>query len=55
MNTFTYSYPVKVYFGEKAAADNLPAELAKVGKMCCSHTVAAQSRGQAFMMSLWAY
>lgn len=32
MNTFTYSYPVKVYFGEKAAADNLPAELAKVGK-----------------------
>ena len=31
MNTFTYSYPVKVYFGEKAAADNLPAELAKVG------------------------
>jgi len=32
MNTFTYSYPVKVYFGEKAAADNLPAELAKAGK-----------------------
>ena len=32
MNTFTYSYPVKVYFGEKAAADNLPAELAKVGR-----------------------
>ena len=32
MNTFTYSYPVKVYFDEKAAADNLPAELAKVGK-----------------------
>ena len=31
MNTFTYSYPVKVYFGEKAAAANLPAELAKVG------------------------
>ena len=31
MNTFTYSYPVKVYFGEKAAVDNLPAELAKVG------------------------
>lgn len=31
MNTFTYSYPVKVYFGEKAAANNLPAELAKVG------------------------
>ncbi len=31
MNTFTYSYPVKVYFGEKAAADNLAAELAKVG------------------------
>ena len=32
MNTFTYSYPVKVYFGEKAAANNLVAELAKVGK-----------------------
>ena len=31
MNTFTYSYPVKVYFGEKAAANNLTAELAKVG------------------------
>ena len=31
MNTFTYSYPVKVYFGEKAAAANLAAELAKVG------------------------
>ena len=31
MNTFTYSYPVKVYFGEKAAANSLPAELAKVG------------------------
>lgn len=31
MKTFTYSYPVKVYFGEKAAADNLAAELAKVG------------------------
>ena len=32
MNTFTYSYPTKVYFGEKAAESNLPAELAKVGK-----------------------
>lgn len=32
MNTFTYSYPVKVYFGEGAAAKNLPDELAKVGK-----------------------
>ena len=31
MNTFTYSYPVKVYFGEKAAVGNLSAELAKVG------------------------
>lgn len=31
MNTFTYSYPVKVYFGEKAAANNLQTELAKVG------------------------
>jgi len=31
MNTFTYSYPVKVYFGEGAAKTNLPAELSKVG------------------------
>jgi len=31
MNPFTYSYPVKVYFGEKAAVKNLAAELAKVG------------------------
>ena len=31
MNTFTYSYPVKVYFGEKAAENNLKTELAKVG------------------------
>ena len=31
MNPFTYSYPVKVYFGEKAAAKNLAAELEKVG------------------------
>ena len=32
MNTFTYSYPVKVYFGEKAAEKNLGAELDKAGK-----------------------
>ena len=31
MNDFIYSYPVKVYFGERAAAKALPAELAKVG------------------------
>ena len=31
MNAFTYSYPVKVYFGEKAAEKNLTAELQKVG------------------------
>ena len=31
MNPFTYSYPVTVYFGEKAAANNLALELAKVG------------------------
>jgi alcohol dehydrogenase YqhD (iron-dependent ADH family) len=30
MNTFTYSYPVKVYFGEKAAK-NLAAELTNAG------------------------
>ncbi|MDO4615833.1 MAG: iron-containing alcohol dehydrogenase [Lachnospiraceae bacterium] len=33
MNEFTYTYPVKQYFGEKAAAKNLPAELEKVGKV----------------------
>ena len=32
MNHFTYSYPTKVYFGEKSAENNLPAELEKVGK-----------------------
>lgn len=31
MNAFTYSYPVKVYFGEKAAEKNLISELNKVG------------------------
>lgn len=31
MNAFTYKYPAKVYFGEKAAANNLPAELSKAG------------------------
>ena len=31
MNPFTYSYPVKVYFGDKAAANNLEAELSKAG------------------------
>lgn len=32
MNTFTYKYPVIVYFGEHAVANNLPAEFQKVGK-----------------------
>lgn len=32
MNDFIYSYPTKVYFGEKAAAKALPSELAKAGK-----------------------
>lgn len=32
MNTFTFRYPTAVYFGEKAAEKNLPAELEKVGK-----------------------
>lgn len=32
MKDFIYSYPTKVYFGEKAAAKALPAELQKVGK-----------------------
>lgn len=31
MNAFTYSYPVKVYFGQKAAEQNLAQELARVG------------------------
>ncbi len=33
MNAFTYEYPVKQYFGEKAAENNLPAELEKAGKV----------------------
>ena len=32
MNSFTYSYPTKVYFGQGAAADALKQELPKVGK-----------------------
>lgn len=32
MNTFVYSYPVKVYFGVKAAEAHLASELAKVGQ-----------------------
>ena len=32
MESFIYSYPVKVYFGEKSAQKNLPSELAKVGE-----------------------
>lgn len=32
MNEFAYSYPVKTYFGQGAAAKALPAELAKVGE-----------------------
>ncbi|MBQ9060834.1 MAG: iron-containing alcohol dehydrogenase [Firmicutes bacterium] len=31
MDAFTYSFPVAVYFGEHAAADHLPAELAMAG------------------------
>ena len=29
MNTFIYSYPIKTFFGEGAARDNLPDLLAK--------------------------
>lgn len=32
MNSFTYSYPVKVYFGEGAAKNHLLTELANVGE-----------------------
>lgn len=32
MKDFIYSYPTKVYFGEKAAGKALPAELSKIGK-----------------------
>lgn len=32
MNDFIYSYPTKVYFGDKVAAKAFPAELEKVGK-----------------------
>ena len=31
MKDFIYSYPTKVYFGERAAAKALPAELAEAG------------------------
>ena len=32
MNNFTYSYPVKVCFGDGVAKDSLKAELQKYGK-----------------------
>ena len=32
MNPFTYTYPVTVYFGEKSAEKNLPAELRRRGR-----------------------
>lgn len=32
MNEFTFSYPIKVYFGQKAAVKAFAAELPKVGK-----------------------
>ena len=32
MNTFTYFYPVKTFFGEGAARSNLPDLLAKYGQ-----------------------
>ena len=31
MNSFTYSYPIKTYFGEDTAKESLPSELAKYG------------------------
>lgn len=36
MNTFNYSYPVKVYFGEGAAKEKLAGELGKVGEKCAA-------------------
>ena len=32
MNKFTFSYPTKVYFGEKIAEEALKQELPKIGK-----------------------
>lgn len=32
MNNFTYSYPMKVYFGEEAPKNAIQVELAKFGK-----------------------
>ena len=32
MQSFTYRYPVTVYFGEGAASANLPTELSRVGQ-----------------------
>ena len=40
MNDFIYSYPTKVYFGEKAASKALPSELAKAGKTVSLPTAA---------------
>lgn len=35
MNKFTFSYPTKVYFGEKIAEEALKQELPKIGKRSC--------------------
>lgn len=32
MNNFTYSYPMKVYFGDDAAKNAITAELGRFGK-----------------------
>lgn len=42
MNTFAYKYPVTVYLGEHAAANNLPAELQKVHVPVLAHTIACR-------------
>ena len=49
MEAFTYSYPVKTYFGKGAAPANLPTELAKVGPNVLLAYGAVPSNETAFM------
>lgn len=51
MEAFTYSYPVKVYFGEKAAEKNLPSDLRRLEKMCCSPMASVLLKRMVYMTS----
>ena len=49
MQSFVYSYPTKVYFGQGAARQALEAELSHYGPTYCWPTAAARSSAPASM------